>query len=221
MFVATDDPRNPWNAFGGFGDYTIRIIGRTFITNAGFETGDFSGWTHETHTWYDTAPGSFTPEKSAIVDVGIDPIDATLQQVYVGKHAARVNNSDDSYHISTVSQRVTVPTITHPQIRFYWAAVLEDPGHPPQDQPYVDIVVHDDTANADLYSFHHYSNDPTYSGWRTVNPTQGGKWQVIAWQPVMIDVSTAKGHSVTIRVTAADCAQGGHGGYVYLDGDEN
>ena len=77
-----------------------------------------------------------------------------------------------------------------------------------------------ETTNTVLYSKHFYSNDPAYSGWRTVN-FGWSNWQIIQWQPVLVDLSNAIGHNVTITITAADCAYGGHGGYAYFDGDEN
>lgn len=221
MMVATNDPRDPWSAFGAYGEYTLQVEGKVFIVNPGFETGDWTGWTHETHLWYNTAP--YTPEKSAIVSTGNDPLDPSLPMVYVGNYAAQVNNSDDSYHISSVSQSVAVPNLPHPQLRFYWAAMLEDPQHDPSEQPYVDIQVMDDTLGTNLYYRHFYSNDPSYSGWKTLNTpnTNYSTWQEIGWQPVMIDLSTAIGHNVTIKITAADCSLGGHGGYAYFDGDIN
>lgn len=219
--ITTTDPKNVF-LIDGYGEMSTYIQGAVFFNNPGFETGDFTGWTHETHTWQNSVPGSFTPEKSSIIDSNLlaqDPLDPNLSTVYAGRYSARVNNEDDSYHISSVSQTVTVPAGSAPQIRFYWAAVLEDPGHPPDEQPYVDILVTDDTAGTQLYTRHFYSNDPSYSGWITVYPSYYDPWQVINWQPVVIDLSGAVGHQVTVKITAADCAAGGHGGYAYFDGD--
>jgi len=235
MLVATDDALDAWNAFGAFGEYTLQVQGKVFIVNPGFEeqgadpadpTGNtinhWVGWNHETHTWNNYTPGSFTPEKSSIVSTGYDQIDPTLSMVYTGNYAAMVNNYDYDYHISSVSQSIAVPNVSAPEIRFYWAAMLEDPGHPPSAQPYVDIQVTDDTLGTTLYYQHFFSNDPSYTGWKTIPAGfTGSPWQEIDWQPVMIDLSTAVGHNVTIRITAADCAYGGHGGYAYFDGDVN
>jgi Bacterial Ig-like domain (group 2) len=217
--TTTTDPKNVW-IIGGYADITTHIKGAIFFNNPGFETGDFTGWTHETHTWSNRVPGSFTPEKSIIATAGTDPLDPGLSTVYAGTFSARVNNDDNDLHISSVSQTVIVPQGSSPQIRFYWAAVLEDPGHSPQDQPYVDIKVTDDTAGTTLYSKHFYSNDPTYSGWVTVYPASYyDAWQVIRWQPVVVAVPGAAGHHITVRIEAADCALSGHGGYAYFDGD--
>jgi hypothetical protein len=206
------------SGYNGYKEYTLRVQGQSFFTNIGFESGDFTGWDHETHTWQNTTPGSFTPEKSGIVGQGSDPIaGAAISMVYSGNSSARVNNSDGSYHISTISQTTTVPNMTNPTLEFYWAAVLEDPSHPADDQPYVDITVTDDSTGSEIYHKHFYSNDPSYSGWISL---LSGRWKGISWQKVQFDMSNSIGNDVTIRVEAADCGYGAHGGYVYVDGIE-
>lgn len=226
MMMTTADKadaiRRTPNSYAGFKEVTVKVQGQALFTNFGFETGDYAGWVHETHTWFNTTPGSSTPEKSGIESIGFDPIDPSIQIPYLGNHAARINNYDNNYHISSVSQTATIPNVVTPELKFYWAAVLEDPQHNPADQPYVDILVRDETAGIDLYSKHFYSNDPGFSGWKTITGSSYGlgEWKAIPWQTVILDVSGAKGHQVTIKVTAADCALGGHGGYAYLDAGE-
>lgn len=219
--IATNDPNDSWsnfNAYAGFKDYPVKVQGLSFFTNPSFETGDFMGWQHESHTWQNGSPGSFLPAKSAIAFAGQDPIDFTLQTTYAGSFSARVNNSDPNYHISSISQSAVVPTVANPELRLYWAAVLEDPQHAPSQQPYVDVIVRDETSGQILYSRHFYSNDPSFSGWRSA---QNGSWRTIPWQVITLPLQNAVGHTISVRVTAADCALGGHGGYAYLDGDVN
>lgn len=218
MLVATDDQNNAWNAYGGFKEINIKIQGQLFFINAGFESSLLTPWIHESHTWSNTVAGSFTPEKSVIVSSGTDPIATDIPTPYRGIYAMRVNNSDNNFHISSVSQSATVPNVSNPQVRFYWAAVLEDPQHSPADQPYVDVLVTDTTSGTTLYNKHFYANDPSYSGWLSYN---SGQWKVISWQPITLNFgASAIGHKITVKLTAADCALGAHGGYAYLDGDE-
>lgn len=220
IMIATNEPRDEWRAFSGFRAITLRKQGVNFFTNLGFETCDFTGWVAETHTWQNSTPGSFTPGKSVVSPGGpgvFDPIATTLSLPFAGTCAARVNSQDNQYHISSVTQTAVVPNVPNPQLQFNWAAVLEDPQHSPSIQPYVDIVVTDDTAGTVLYARNYYANDPSYTGWI---PFLGGSWKAIDWQVAFVDVSTAQGHSITIKVSAADCGAGGHGGYVYLDAEE-
>ncbi len=215
--IATNDRNDTWNrfnAFAGFKQYSIRVQGINFFVNPSFELGNFTGWVHETHTWQNQTPGSSQPPKSAVVNSGFDPIDPNLTTTYLGTKAARVNNSDPSYHISTVRQTAEVPNIGNATVNFRWAAVLQDPQHSPGEQPYVDVLVKDETTGQVLYSRHFYSNDPSFSGWRSV---QNGNWKSIDWQLISVQLQNAAGHRITLQVTAADCALGGHGGYAYVD----
>lgn len=219
QLVATDDWKNKWNAYAGYKEITIKKKGTSFFKNLGFETGNFTAWYSERHLWPSQTPENVVPsDKSAVVGPGMDSIATTIPMVYKGNYAVRVNNSDFNYHISSVSQSAVVPNVKNPQLRIYWAAVLQDPNHNPGDQPYVDIKVEDTTAGTTLYQKHFYTNDPSYTGWL---PFSGGSWKAIPWQTVTLNfAATDIGHTIKITVTGADCALGGHGGYVYLDGDE-
>lgn len=212
--VSTSDANNVW-AINGRSEITTKIQGVAFLNNPSFEAGDFTGWTVETHLDYDPTP---IPTLSAVMDNTIDafdPIDPTLPTTYTGRYAARVNDSTPNNHVSSITQTVTVPSSGASEIRFYWAAMLQDSGHGPSARPYVDIKVHDDTANADVFYQHFYANDPGYTGWVAVNG-----WEEIGWQTVVVSIAGAAGHQVTITVTAADCTGGGHGGYAYFDSDD-
>jgi hypothetical protein len=158
----------------------------------------------------------YNPAKSSIVKLGdTDPrVGNLFPLVWNGNYALRTNNDDYNDHVSTASQIATIPTVALPTLKFAWAAVLEDPGHEIYAQPYVDVLVKDITANKILFFQRFASNDPAYGGWLD-SPVYG--WRLIPWQTISLDVSSARGNQVMIRVTGADCAYGGHGGYVYLD----
>lgn len=208
--------RNIPDSYTGFKEISLKLQGLNFFTNFGFETGDSTGWNHETHTWQHPTAGSFTPEKSQIVSAGTDQFIPIIQKVYHGNHAFRVNDFFDGYHISSVSQSRKVPNSTNPTLEFYWAAVLEDPQHPSHLQPYVELEVVNETSGDTLYYRHFYSNDPSYSGWTN----SYGTWKGIPWQKVIVHLGNSIGDTITLKVLAADCGLGGHWGYVYLDGLE-
>ncbi|MFC1880296.1 hypothetical protein ACFL2S_02210 [Thermodesulfobacteriota bacterium] len=204
--------RNIPHSYAGFKEITLKIEGLNFFENIGFETGDYTGWSHETHTWQDPTEGSFSPEKSEIVPPGNDEIIPVIHRVYHGDHSVRVNNFDSRHHISGVSQSRIVPNMNNPTLEFYWAAVLEDPKHHYEYQPYIEIVVVNETSGNTLYYQHFYSNDPAYSGW-----IDYGNWKGIPWQKAVVNLESSIGDTVRLNVLAADCGHGGHGGYVYLD----
>lgn len=219
---------NAWDGgFHAFKEFTLKIQDQTFFSNLGFEAGNFSSWSSVRFTWNapEGSPDDVIPsDKSEIVSNltdGHDPIATDLQVPLYGQYAARVNNSDNDYHISKITQTTIVPQATNPVVRFYWAAVLEDPEHDPADQPYVDIKLVDSTLGSTLYTKRFYSNDPSYSGWVTYNDASSGSiWRSIPWQLVEIPVGQYTGHTLLLTVEAADCALGGHGGYVYVDSTE-
>ena len=158
-------------------------------------------------------------DSTIITGTGNDPHINAIKMVLDGSNAHRVNNDVNGAHISRLYQTILVPTaVAAPKLSFYWAAVMEDPGHVASNQPYVDILVQDldDTAAghpAVLYYQHFYAGDPSYPGWITV-----GGWKGIPWQKVNLNLGgTRGGHQLRIRVTGADCTQTGHGGYAYID----
>lgn len=206
--------------FHAFKQFRVRVANQFFFLNMGFETGDYTGWVSERHSWGgSSAAPEFTPsDKSAIINTpGFDPIATDLQVPLFGSKAARINNEDNNEHISTLTQAAVVPSGKNPVLRFYWSAVLEDPQHRPEDQPYIEIVVVNKTKGIDLYRKRFFSNDPSYSGWLSY---QGGDWKSIPWQLVELSVAQYAGDTIELKIEAADCALGGHGGYGYLDVDE-
>ncbi len=206
--------------FHAFKQFRVRVANQFFFQNMGLETGDFTGWVSERHSWGGTSamPDVTPSDKSDIVATpGFDPIATDLQVPLFGTKAARINNEDNGEHISTLTQTAVVPSGKNPVLRFYWSAVLEDPQHDPEDQPYIEIVVQNKTKNIDLYRKRFFSNDPSYSGWLSY---QGGDWKSIPWQLVELSVAEYAGDTMELKIEAADCALGGHGGYGYLDVDE-
>ena len=214
MLLVTEHAKSLTTGFSAFGRFTVKPEGKNFFVNFGFETGDLTGWSAQT-----TSEGSvFTPTETLVVGTGFDSIATDLPLSVFGKHAVRVNNQDNGYHITYVSQRAKVPATGNPQLRFQWAAVLEDPQHEPFEQPYVDVVVRNMTKATDLYRRRFYTNDPNFTGWKDY---QGGDWKAIPWQTVVVTgLAASAGDEIELSITGADCSLGGHGGYVYLDGEE-
>ncbi|MBI3132434.1 MAG: putative Ig domain-containing protein [Acidobacteria bacterium] len=233
----TANPCDPTFSFTGYMEFNAKEAGRTaWFPNICFESGSTSPWVLEQGSnasiGYPASPtfsgstgamngygvtwsgGSID---SALVSVANDANVASISQVFDGSTAFRVNNPATGAHISRIYQSLTVPTdVDTPKLAFYWAAVMQDPGHSPADQPYVDILVQDVTNGYEtIYFKHFYANDPSYPGWVAGSSI----WKGINWQKVGLSNLTArKGHVLKITVTAADCTQTGHAGYAYLDG---
>lgn len=216
MLLVSEHPRDTGNGFSSFGKLSVKPEGKTFFINFGFETGDITGWTSQ--TTLRNSGAVFTPNKIAVTGIGFDPIATDIPTSVFGSHAVRVNDATPNYHTTFVSQKAIVPASGNPQLLFKWAAVLEDPRHSPTDQPYVDVVVRNITKGVDLYHKRFYTSDPSFNGWKDY---QGGRWKAIPWQSVVLTgLSAYANDQIELRVDGADCNLGGHGGYVYLDGEE-
>jgi hypothetical protein len=189
----------------------VRPVQIDVFQNLGFELGDGTHWTTESHTWDNPTPDS-RPQHSLVVTPGADEIAPALNRVFRGSYSLRIEDSGSNAFISTASRTVRVPA-GGAVVRFAWAAVLQDPAHLPHEQPYFDVHVTDLTTGDTLYSIHHYAGEAGFP-WSDA-PVLG--WKYVPWQPVTLDLSTLGGHDVRISAIGADCSLGGHGGYVYLD----
>ena len=249
MLETSANPCDPTFAHTGFQEFSVKDQAlQPWFLNSCFEAGTSGNppvplsWTLQqgsnggvfypaSPTWspagvlnsYAVSSWAVSPIDSALVTVGNDQYIPSIPQVLDGTAAFRVNNPATGSHMSRIFQTVTVPTsIDVPKLSFYWAAVLEDNGHPAEQQPYVDVLIQDvtDPANVTVvYYKHFYAGDPAYPGWITgANGVGGSPTKGIPWQKVnLANLTALKGHSLKITVTAADCTQGGHGGYAYLD----
>lgn len=196
------------------------------FTNGGFETGNLSGWTEGSGYWNyagNVAHGPYvadyqvggtrynaTANQNTVVGAGCDPIvGCGLNMVYAGNYSARVNGPSTGYRVSTIKQ--TVANYTDTNIYFAWAAVLES-AHGEYEAANFTLNLHDDTTNTDLYNVNY--NSSTNGALFTLT----NNWYWTHWQTANLDVSAAQGHTFTLTLLAADCDQGGHAGYVYLDG---
>jgi hypothetical protein len=183
------------------------------FVNGGFEDGTFNGWTKDGGRFTGTYNFTGDPGKSAIVGVGTDPI-AGIPTVSNGQHAARINNSDNGFHFSTITQSVVW---NDPKIFFAWAAVLEEPGHNHNVEPNFSVKLTDTTTSTVLYDIFFASDTIPAGLLHTVN-VGFRLWKYTDWQVVDLDTSAVLGHTLELTLLAADCGLGAHGGYAYLDG---
>lgn len=195
------------------------LLAASFI-NGGFEEGTFNGW-EKNGGRYDSGKyyPSGDPGKSVIVGQGIDPVSG-LNTAYNGNYSARINNYDDGYHYSTITQ--SVANWTDPNIYFAYAAVLEDPGH--VYAGHMRVTLYDNNTATNLYDvyFDYYTAGTVMGGdWHTTTSGISGytsTWGYTDWQVVNLSIGGAVGHDLTLTMLASDCGFGGHGGYAYLDG---
>ena len=195
------------------------------FTNGGFEDRTTTGWSSGGGT-LNTNPSTSIPNggldpssylsgsgTNTVVGNGFDPLlhagGVDISMTYVGSQALRVNDGINDYSVSTISQ--TVQNYTGSTINFAWFAVLQDSGHSASEAPHFKIVVNDLTANSVLSSIYYSAANAS-----AFTPLTNSQIRYSGWRAESISVTS--GHDYSIVLLAADCTQGGHYGYVYLDG---
>lgn len=201
------------------------------FTNGGFEGNDFSGWTLGGGTnpgllgaepfssaSIQISPGAAGP--ATILGQFTDPLAPTILLPRVGQLTAKLNDENGGALVTTLVQTDTVsnadidPTDGLPHVRFAFAPVMDDPSHAPNEQPYFYVSVKNLADNSILFEQFAYSGQPG------VNFLSGpANWKYLEFQNVdAVLPLSAIGQQIELTVISADCALGGHGGYVYVDG---
>ena len=155
--------------------------------------------------------------RSAIVTDYLDPLtDNHLHRVLTpNTYSARVNDSINDYTVSVLSQ--TVHNYTDPHIYFAWAAVLQG-SHGLTDSDNFTLQLTGDTTHTALYNISYSSASAAGTSLFTQSSSD---WFYTDWQLQTLDVSALQGSDFTLSLLASDCPDGGHAGYVYLDGFGN
>lgn len=197
-------------------------------TNPGFESGTtfWNYWTATACASSTSDPCSlvagFSAAQHAIQTVGgFDPIvgGTTLPVVppgggnntlllgdrAIGGQAARASIS---FTVSAASANFT----------YRYAVVLEDPvsGHTDPERPYFSVKIRDNSGNVLTCGDYYVSAKPPISNFFQVGSTN---YYYRPWTTVFVPLSSYIGQCITVEFTSSDCAQTGHLGYAYIDGD--
>lgn len=199
--------------------------------NGGFESGNFSGWTMggggnpglagaPPFTGASIQISGSSAGPASTVGAITDPRAPTIILPRVGTQTAKLSEESGGGTITTMLQVDTLtaadvdPSDGLPHIRFAFAPVLDDPSHAAQEQPYFYVSVKNLTTGAVLFEQFAYSGQPGVS-----YLSGSGNWKYLQFQDVdAVLPASAIGSPIELRVVAAKCSLGGHGGYVYVDG---
>lgn len=206
------------------------------FTNGGFES-DLTGWSVTSYNWgagnvITTMPPTTEAHlglSAPVADNGLtfavgSGTDAqtgnALGYPLYGNKAARINYLGNSYRVSSVDQTATMtladvdPGDGKVHVRFAIAPVLENPGHPDNQQPYFFVEVTNVTKGTQLFHTFNFSGQSGVP-WTTVGGYQYTNWQAIDIAPGagVLDV----GDQVKVKIIAAGCGQSGHEGHIYVD----
>lgn len=193
--------------------------------NLDFEEGNYNGWTFQTGyvntfgiTW------SFTGQvndRHTLIPKALNQTDfyGGFPQVCPngGNYSLRLGNSSSGSEAESASYTYTIPsTVTQFSIIYYYAVVLQDPNHLPEEQPRFRARVIDvgTGANLDCVNFD-FTASSSLPGFKpsNVNP------QVLYkdWTPITLDLTPYAGHTIRLEFVTNDCTKGGHFGYAYVD----
>lgn len=189
--------------------------------NVGFENGDFEGWQayigHTTGINY--ANEGIVMNRHTIISEALpDPNTGgsliTFPNQNGGDYVVRLGNSNVGAE-AEVLRKVIHVTEANKLFLYQYAVVLEDPGHPSDEQPKFEVKLYDSQNNivspieCGLYKV---VAGPETENWKSFNEVKFKDWTTIG-----IDLSTYLNQKITIEFYVQDCAQGGHFGYAYVN----
>ena len=190
--------------------------------NIGFEQGTIEGWvgSYGSGGTLDEC-GLIDGRHTIMIDGssgngGFDPLitDTQIPVVAPGsQYSLRLGNDGTDYRVDQISTSFVV-TEDNTLFSYQFAVVLEDPGHPPEEQPKFEVVAEDANGNRLPCGYYKVVSAPTIDGFENQ-----GNLRYRDWSTVGIDLTPYVGQTVTIRFTTTDCAQGGHFGYAYIDAE--
>lgn len=202
------------------------------FANGTFSTSDFTGWVGDSYL----NPGIATLPPITFDDLGLTqpgagPLSAVLPtgsaSTTVGAlswtgYAARVHvdsSAGTSRRASSIEQEITVASgdvDADGKVHVYFSAapVLEDPGHPADEQPYFFIELTNETTGQSLWRTFNFAGEAGVS-WQNGS----GQYKFTDWQAFDIALNPgqlAVGQKLKFKAVAAGCEQTGHAGAVYL-----
>jgi hypothetical protein len=220
---------------------TFLLNGATFAqigscpANIDFEFGNFNNWQAYTGTTYVSGSTNIiyvapTVPIPGVLDIiqkgtGVDPYGNFPTSAPDGSnYSVKLGNDGTGARADRVSYDFDVPATQQNFVLTYqYAIVLQDPNHSPAQQPRFTAKVFDFTTNAYITcgSFE-YAATAALPGFKK-SPVQIISGQIIykEWTPVSINLNGYGGHKLRLEFTTADCTQGGHFGYAYIDVNNN
>lgn len=133
-------------------------------------------------------------------------------------HALRIGNAVNGAGAELISKTFTV-TSAESTIRFWYAAVFHDWGHPANQQPAFTVRVLDGGGIPvqGLVDLGNSSDKIVASSTNPFFKTKPGGLVYKDWSCAQINLSSQIGKTVTIQFVTQDCSQGGDWGYAYID----
>jgi hypothetical protein len=200
--------QNQWTGAYGF-TTSEGLYPNPFNYTFGFSSGDlFDGAAHQTIVDNDDGTDFYT-------GISLTPANG-------GDKALRLGNAQAGAGFEILAKTFKV-SADETILNFYYAVVLEDPGHFREDQPAFSVRVYDCATGNELPNVCDLGNGDNIAVSDASNPffqdTVSG-FSLIAyrdWSLAQIDLSKHIGKTVIVVFTNKDCNPTAHFGYTYLD----
>jgi gliding motility-associated-like protein len=183
--------------------------------NSDFESGTFQNWTGQTGN----CCGINTPNNGIVngqhtimTGPGLDPNSCGQIPVVApgSTFSARLGNDLSNYGAERLRYTFNI-TPTNTLIIYKYAVVLEDAGHPANDQPRFEAKLYNQNGQVIPCTEYYVAAGPG-SGFQNC-----GGIQYKTWTTIGVDVTPYIGQSITLDFATGDCGQGAHFGYAYVD----
>ncbi len=156
-----------------------------------------------------------------LVSAGLDP-NVGISTVAPGgsTNAVRIGNSYVSGGAELLSKTFIV-SASNSIISFWYAVVLENAGHIPNQQPSFRVRILNSNTGLEIPNLVNLGGgaDSIYADPNSPFQlkTPDNRVQYKDWECAQINLSGYVGTTVTIQFVTKDCSQGGHFGYAYID----
>jgi gliding motility-associated-like protein len=201
-------------------------------TNPGFETCDFTNWELFTGSVTGIAPFSISNinptnnyatvntggynlpglDQHAITSGGTDASSGYPMVLPGGSCSALIGDFDEGGSNASVLRQTFLVSSNDAVIILNYAAVLEDPNHSTNEQPYFRVRVYDQNGNVlSCGSYEAFAGDGQ-SGWQSSSGVS-----YLPWTTIFIPLNAFIGQNIEVEFTVGDCSLGGHSGYAYVD----
>jgi hypothetical protein len=202
------------------------------MTNPGFETGDFTGWTgiigdNSTSSFgplQNMIPGIFTTITNEALSnsnarhtimtnlFGVDPYGGfPVVAANGGNYSVRLGGTTANYQGESIHQIWNVDP-GQPFIEINYAVVINSGGHPAAQSSYFKYDVLD--SNGQIIATR-YDGSSSPTGYLQYAPDTAIYY--LPWTTDTVQLGAYAGTNVTLRFTVAGCTQSGHFGYCYVD----
>ena len=193
--------------------------------NGGFEEGTFDGWTGKIGAWIDNkitmTTNGIDSNSHTMINAVINFTDPIIPNLDLtppsgGSYIVKLGNKYSGANAEQLTYCFEV-SAENADFNFFYLPVLEDRGHNKSIQPFFEYRVLD--AEQEVLFEHKIAadvKDPFFLNYKPPNNADPIAYQT--WTCENINLSAYIGQQLCIVFTTADCREGGHFGYTYIDG---